>query len=762
MKIPSVGVSPFLFLIIFIANLGVAGEAVKKKPRCEEMDYGPFLTATWGEGKDNFTPKGVAVRLSRDPLAHVIFDTELLRISAAWTGDFTDFHGLAFIGGWGIARGPNVKGSVQFATRPGPGWADANGSFKDTRKSPDGPLPKDQGQYHGLYLHGDKVIFSYRVGDCEILEMQSYEKIANGLNCFTRTFNVSASTKPQRMAVFEDAATTFKSPKSNNPRLIGKDFVLVAACAGNVEFNNWIEPNGFKGLAVEIRAHDKPIAFKLFMARVKSEDEAGKLAPALSTPVENLEPLTHGGPAHWTTPVETKGVLSKDDGAYIVDTITPPDDNPWHSWMRFGGLDFFSDGRAALTTWSGDVWIVSGIDESLEKLQWKRFATGLFQPLGLKIVHDEIFVLAHGQIIKLHDLNHDGEADFYENFNNDCAVTTNYHEFANCLETDAQGNFYFLKGAPALAGRKDFERYSAQSGCLVKVSYDGSTSENIASGFREANGLCISPEGDIFTTDNQGNWMPECPLSLIKKGGFYGMLNPAFDGVPPPRAPSILWFPYNVDKSSATPVWESSEKWGPLKGQMAMTSYGMCTLFHIMLDRVNGKIAQAAAVRFPLVFSSGAMRARFSPKDGQLYVCGMKGWGTSAAKEGCFQRVRYTGKPANMPVEFNLIKGGARIVFTDKLDPESAADASNAGAEMFNVVATKEYGSAEYWVSTPAAKGREPLEIKAAKLLSDGKTIELKIDGMKPATNLVIKCKYKFADGSTVAREIDGTINTLP
>src|SRR5205085_1858485 len=72
--------------------------------------------------------------------------------------------------------------------------------------------------------------------------------------------------------------------------------------------------------------------------------------------------------------------------AYVADTITLPDDNPWNSWLRVAGLDFFKDGRAAISTWSGDVWIVSGIDEKLEKLQWKRFATGLFQPLGLKIV----------------------------------------------------------------------------------------------------------------------------------------------------------------------------------------------------------------------------------------------------------------------------------------------------------------------------------------------------------------------------------------
>jgi hypothetical protein len=36
--------------------------------------------------------------------------------------------------------------------------------------------------------------------------------------------------------------------------------------------------------------------------------------------------------------------------------------------VRFGGFDFFSDGkRAAFCTHDGDIWIVSGIDEKLDE-----------------------------------------------------------------------------------------------------------------------------------------------------------------------------------------------------------------------------------------------------------------------------------------------------------------------------------------------------------------------------------------------------------
>ena len=51
----------------------------------------------------------------------------------------------------------------------------------------------------------------------------------------------------------------------------------------------------------------------------------------------------------------------------------------------------------------------------------------------------------------------------------------------------------------------------------------------------------------------------------------------------------------------------------------------------------------------PGEFLSGAHRGRFNPKDGQLYLCGLKGWGTKAKSDGCFHRVRYTGKSVTMP-----------------------------------------------------------------------------------------------------------------
>ncbi len=158
---------------------------------------------------------------------------------------------------------------------------------------------------------------------------------------------------------------------------------------------------------------------------------------------------THGGPLRWAAEPETKGVLAKDDAPYVLDMLTAPEENPYKSWLRFTGLDFFADGRAAVCTWNGDVWIVSGIDEKLEHLKWKRFATGLNNPMGIKIVDGVLHAIGRDQITKLHDLNHDGEADFYENINNDCFLTTNFHEMCFDLQTDKKQFFITRRARPS-------------------------------------------------------------------------------------------------------------------------------------------------------------------------------------------------------------------------------------------------------------------------------------------------------------------------
>ena len=75
----------------------------------------------------------------------------------------------------------------------------------------------------------------------------------------------------------------------------------------------------------------------------------------------------------WGKPVLTKGRRGLDTAPYTVDAITVPQQNPWKSWFRCSGFDFFKDStRAAVCTWSGDVWTVEGIKGDLTELRWRR------------------------------------------------------------------------------------------------------------------------------------------------------------------------------------------------------------------------------------------------------------------------------------------------------------------------------------------------------------------------------------------------------
>ncbi len=106
----------------------------------------------------------------------------------------------------------------------------------------------------------------------------------------------------------------------------------------------------------------------------------------------------------------------------------------------------------------------------------------------------------------LHDLNGDGETDFYECFNNDHQVTEHFHEFAMGLQTDAEGNFYYAKAA-----RHALKAVVPHHGTLLRVSKDGSKTDILATGFRAPNGVCVNPDGTFFLTDQEGFWAAEEP-----------------------------------------------------------------------------------------------------------------------------------------------------------------------------------------------------------------------------------------------------------
>jgi hypothetical protein len=751
------------------------GAPAAKKRSNDKMNYGPFHTANVEANypeKGNVTLKGMAIKLTKETtqvlpaegqtpkMAAVCFDQDMLRMSLGWTGGYLSLP----TGRDGLEGHPYVEGTPVFgAKKTSIGWWKGDES-KDPRPKPYGPLPHEFARYKGAYLHEGKTILSYTVATNPILELPGFE-FKDGLDIITRSFSIAKTNTALTALIGEE--DKLEGTVEDGVAVLNKaDNVIAAALSG--------APEGAKlevaGSRIQLRLPPLNAAAK-FTVSVWSgpkADLAKFKSAAKSIAAPDVEALTKGGPPRWTPAITLKGTVSENTQGYVADEITVPYENPWDAYMRITGIDFFSDPtKAAVSTMSGDVWLISGIDEKLENITWKRYATGLFQTLGLKIVDDKVYALERGQITRFHDLNNDGEADFYEAFNNDGMIGPNqYHEFAHDLHTDKDGNFYFVRGSNLGAGG------TPHNGVMCRVSKDGSKMDVVCVGFRAPNGMGLGPDGQLTTGDNQGNWVPGSPINwmyapdspLIKKDelGFYGF---RLDHYPytkqGPRLNPLVWIPYNMDNSCGGQVWATSDKWGPFNGNLLHMSYGKCVLFNVMKQKVGDEV-QGAVVKFPINFISGIMRARFNKGDGQLYVVGMRGWQTSANKAGCVTRVRYTGKPVKLPNAWEVTKTGIDIGFTDTVDPASAGDVQNYGAEWFHIEYTGGYGSPEFTIADKKKKGKEALTIKSVKVSPDGKKVSLEIPGLAPVTNIVIKYKINAADGSVMQHEVAGTINKMP
>src|SRR6185295_1623086 len=328
--------------------------------------------------------------------AAMAFDTERLRMALGWTGGFLKLP----TGREGLEGVPRPVGPVMFSSSVLPGWASPTGSFeepippkKDGKELISfGPLPREWAKWRGLYVSGKQVVLSYTVGKASVLELPGYDETTHA---FTRTFRIENSTAPLTLLVCESL------PSPNVPQEF--DTVLTRLIG---EVQGKFETTDDHHLLLKLPPLGKAATFKLVIWGGPAADKPDLNLADSDLP--DIKRLTKGGPPQWNPVLTTKGALGTNDTAYVVDTITLPDfdANPWHAWMRCSGFDFFKDARrAAMCTVNGDVWLVSGLDEKLDKITWKRFATGLFQPLGLKIVDENIYVRGRDQITRLHDLN---------------------------------------------------------------------------------------------------------------------------------------------------------------------------------------------------------------------------------------------------------------------------------------------------------------------------------------------------------------------
>ncbi|MBL9186554.1 MAG: c-type cytochrome [Opitutaceae bacterium] len=734
---------------------------VKREP-WREMDYGPFLIGTFELAdaarraeaaklpfakQDSLTPdanlayKGIAVRLDAGAggisagKAWLVFEHDTARIAGAWTGEgFIDWEGINFNSRHVVH--PRTIGEPQFETADGPGWANpATGTFDDARVvGADGrrygPLPRAWLRYRGLFRLGDDVAVYYTVGDTGVLESHDLESL-DGQPVIVRTLNVGKSTRDLIVRVANTGATV---ALSGPPSL---------ALAGDERF-----------ITLRIPAAATPVRLALRIAKAGTNTAALEAFAATAAPPRDLAPFTRGGPALWPEKIETPVVRSATEGAFAWERFTLPQTNPWRARVRPGGFDFAPDGKSAFVcTWDGDVWRVEGIDGAPATVTWRRIASGLYQPLGLKLRGPEIFVMCRDQLVVLLDINGDGETDYYQSVNSDHQVTDHFHEFAMGLQTDAAGNFYYAKSA-----RHARTALVPQHGTLLKIPADGATTEILANGFRAANGVCLNPDGSFFVTDQEGHWMPMNRINRVTPGSFFGNMwsggAPA-DTADTAMAPPLLWVDKATDRSPAELLWLNHAAWGPLNGALLNLSYGQGRLEIVVTDG-TGATAQGALCRLPIPdFPTGIMRGRVHPENGQLYLAGLSAWATSQTEqEGGFYRLRPTGKPASLPTAWRVLPGALELTFSEPLSSTTAADATRYAVKVWDLKRSANYGS-------PRLNQRQ-LPVNRAELLANPRTVRLAIPDLAPTHIIEITARLQDSTGAEVERVISGTIHRVP
>lgn len=748
-------------------------------------DYGPALAS---QLKRDFSSV-LTVKLDAFSIS---YDLHSMNQAGVWRGGFLDLSNTQHV----RDRGEGTANPLGEMIPELAGWQwghDGSLDYSRDSLSPRSPMPKYWMTYHGHYLSGPRVAFRYAIDGREIIESHQAgeDQITHSLEIGPGdelVLSVAKATAHSDLEVHSlggkgtkktagDASDTYVAslPKHSKPGDESNQGGVAVAAIGQVAGLRWTIDEK-KRIVLRIPKDSRPRTIAVVRRIAVSRDSLGEFSVSVRSAqktgqLNSPAALTQGGPLLWPEEIHTTGTLGLESGGYALDRLTIPDETPWNTWFRTSALDFFPDGRMVVATYGGDVWIVSGIDNELLDLRWKRFAGGLYEPMGTKVVGDKIYVTCKDRLTRLHDQDGNGEADFYESFHADPDVSVNFHAFNFDLQVDPDGYLYYAKSG-----------HGADTdipGAVFKVSPDGRRHEVFCTGFRTPNGMGMLPGGIPVNSDNQGQWTPASKINVLKKGGFYGwvqtysipgMWEPGGGSIDvkkvvPPTTfdPPLVWMPQEFDSSSGGQLWVDDPRWGPLSNHLVHTSFGKGWMYYAMPQQV-GDIWQAAIIKLPYNFQTGIMRARVNPADGQVYATGLQGWnggGRIGLADKGIERLRYRGKEHLIVSDCKVEPDGLRITFNFPIDPQTATDTNSYALNQWNYHWRAAYGSDRYSPSTDEV-GIEKLNVQSVTLSDDQQSVKLKIAELNPVHQVHVLLKIKTDDGKPFEEEIYWTINQVP
>lgn len=426
--------------------------------------------------------------------------------------------------------------------------------------------------------------------------------------------------------------------------------------------------------------------------------------------------------------------------------------------LEVSGIAILDEGRVAVSIRKGEVWILDHVyDEDPDRVTFHQFASALHEPLGLLKWHDSLVTVQRTEMTRMVDIDGDEVADLYETLATGWGVSGNYHEYAYGPQADRDGNLWLtLNIGMGLQGDQ-------QSRCVtdpvLKVSQplwrgwamkrepDGHL-RPVCAGMRSPSGIGANAEGDLFYTDQQGNWVATNSLHHLREGVFFhhpeslaSMTQPGStiegvenipDGLPYPDAlkqfsamrPPAVWFPYKKAGQSTTDIMldESGGKFGPFAGQLFIGEFTQAAMNRVFLEKVAGEY-QGVCFPFRRGFASAVLRMA-QGTDGSLFV-GMtnRGWSSLGTASYGLQRLVWTGKIPFEILEMRAKPDGFELQFTRPVDPIAASNPDSYRLSSYTYLYQSTYGSDEILT--------KELTIDRANVAEDRMSVRLYTRGLR-------------------------------
>jgi glucose/arabinose dehydrogenase len=429
--------------------------------------------------------------------------------------------------------------------------------------------------------------------------------------------------------------------------------------------------------------------------------------------------------------------------------------------LEVGGILALGGGDVLVCTRRGKIWRIQDAYDDAVEPTFTLWVDGLQEPLGLAVHPDDteeweqalssgtpysgpIWCTQRGELTRMQDTTGDGRGNIFETICDDWAISGNYHEYAFGPAFTPDGSAWVTLNKPFGGqpfGVKDWR------GWAVRVDRNGEMHAE-AAGLRSPAGVETSPWGEVFYTDNQGEWCGASKLSHIERGDFHGhphgiesakhpeslVKHPGEvpDGMPMPEVREIIehfklpavWFPYDkAGKSPAGFVWDTEGNLGPFfKDQVFVGDQHHAAIFRVFLEKVNGHW-QGAVFPFRYGFESGIVRLAWGEKGELLVGMTNRGWASRGTKPWGLQRLKWTGVTPFEVEKMEATPDGFRITFTRDVDPATAVEPTNYRMSSYTYRLHSPYGSPE--INTKQV----PIEI--VQLDGDNRTVTLRASGLR-------------------------------